>query len=93
MDGYAKTFERLQHSPNLGTADAGAVVDELQKRCESGEKAANQLVSPSAVKFTCQNIQILGEDRARKGFLAGASYGVSATEMNKAFDEIKKRCP
>ena len=40
-----------------------------------------------------QNIKILGEDAARKGFIEGASYGVSSTEMNKAFDEIEKRCP
>jgi hypothetical protein len=92
VDGYAKTFERLAQSPSLGTADAGAVADELQKRCASGEKAGNQLLNPSTVQFTCQNIKILGSDRARKAFVAGAPYGVSSTEMSHAFDQIEKRC-
>jgi hypothetical protein len=51
-DGYAKTFDRLENTRSLAAADAGALIDELQQRCESGKTAANDLV-PARSESPC----------------------------------------
>lgn len=91
-DGQAKTRKFLVKAAGLDHADADAVTAELSSRCENGEDTAGNLVTPEAVKFTCQSIEILGEEDARQGFVGATAYGVSTTETKRAFDQIKRRC-